>query len=67
MTVLILLGFNDFPDIQINEVGITEPDGQGNNIYADVIMFNPAPVTVMLVCPSPPPKQGEILIVYRVK
>ncbi|KAL2831715.1 hypothetical protein BDW59DRAFT_169571 [Aspergillus cavernicola] len=44
-------GFNNFTDIQINKIGIMPPDEQDNNIYAEVVIFNPAPITVTLVRP----------------
>ncbi|KAL3471735.1 hypothetical protein BJX99DRAFT_250200 [Aspergillus californicus] len=51
--VVTFSGFDDFPDIHINKVGVMSPDEQGNTIYGEVVVFNPASVTVTFL-------QGEV-------
>ncbi|KAL4864850.1 hypothetical protein BDV12DRAFT_211342 [Aspergillus spectabilis] len=46
--VVELPGFNNFPNIWINEIGVMPEDEQGNNIYGEVTVFNPAPAIVTL-------------------
>ncbi|KAL4959279.1 uncharacterized protein BDV14DRAFT_206947 [Aspergillus stella-maris] len=48
LKIVSLPGFNNFPDIWINEIGIMDPDDAGNNVYGEVVVFNPAPATVTL-------------------
>ncbi|KAL4914572.1 hypothetical protein BDW62DRAFT_219989 [Aspergillus aurantiobrunneus] len=46
--VVSLPGFNNFPNIWINEIGVMPEDELGNNVYGEVVVFNPAPATVTL-------------------
>ncbi|BCS21157.1 uncharacterized protein APUU_21589A [Aspergillus puulaauensis] len=48
LKVVSLPGFNNFPNLWINEIGVMPPDDQGNNVYGEVVVFNPAPATVTL-------------------
>ncbi|KAL2828815.1 hypothetical protein BJY01DRAFT_240841 [Aspergillus pseudoustus] len=48
MKVVSLPGFDNFPNIWINQLGVMTPDEQGNNVYGEVVVFNPAPATVTL-------------------
>ncbi|KAL5333711.1 hypothetical protein BJX70DRAFT_403263, partial [Aspergillus crustosus] len=48
LKVVELPGFNNFPNIWINEIGVMPEDEEGNNIYGEVVVFNPAPATVTL-------------------
>ncbi|KAL3449090.1 hypothetical protein BJX65DRAFT_317217 [Aspergillus insuetus] len=48
MKVVSLPGFDNFPNIWVNEIGVMPPDEQGNNVYGEVVVFNPAPATVTL-------------------
>ncbi|KAJ0421302.1 hypothetical protein BJY00DRAFT_300956 [Aspergillus carlsbadensis] len=48
MKVVSLPGFDNFPNIWINEIGVMPPDERGNNVYGEVVVFNPAPATVTL-------------------
>ncbi|KAL4744110.1 hypothetical protein BDV11DRAFT_201527 [Aspergillus similis] len=42
-------GFSNFTEIAINNLTIRERDDQGNNIFAETVLFNPTPVSVSLV------------------
>ncbi|KAL4928919.1 uncharacterized protein BDV17DRAFT_298395 [Aspergillus undulatus] len=48
LKVVSLPGFNNFPNIWINQIGVMSPDDQGNNVFGEVVVFNPAPATVTL-------------------
>ncbi|KAL4885418.1 hypothetical protein BJY04DRAFT_230960 [Aspergillus karnatakaensis] len=48
LKVVELPGFNNFPNIWINEIGVMPRDEAGNNVYGEVVVFNPAPATVTL-------------------
>ncbi|KAL3461149.1 hypothetical protein BJX64DRAFT_277984 [Aspergillus heterothallicus] len=48
LKVVSLPGFDNFPNIWINEIGVMPPDEQGNNVYGEVVVFNPAPAAVTL-------------------
>ncbi|KAL6231885.1 hypothetical protein BDW75DRAFT_233221 [Aspergillus navahoensis] len=41
-------GFNNFSEIAISNLTISERDGQGNNIFAEAVVSNPTPASVTL-------------------
>ncbi|CBF85146.1 uncharacterized protein ANIA_01576 [Aspergillus nidulans FGSC A4] len=42
-------GFSNFTELAINDLTIRERDDQGNNIFAETVLFNPTPASVTLV------------------
>ncbi|KKZ60537.1 hypothetical protein EMCG_04816 [[Emmonsia] crescens] len=44
-----LPAFDNFAQIDIREVGVQLPDGEGYNVVAEMVMANPSPVSVSLV------------------
>ncbi|KAL4746282.1 hypothetical protein BDW72DRAFT_210542 [Aspergillus terricola var. indicus] len=41
-------GFSNFTELAINNLTIRERDDQGNNIFAETVLFNPTPASVTL-------------------
>ncbi|KAL5001713.1 hypothetical protein BDV10DRAFT_192027 [Aspergillus recurvatus] len=44
-----MFGFNNFTEIAINNLTTTERDDQGNNIFVEIVLFNPSLASVTLL------------------
>ena len=42
-------GFSNFTELAINNLTIREHDDQGNNIFAETVLFNPTSASATLV------------------
>ncbi|KAL2818063.1 hypothetical protein BJX63DRAFT_419358 [Aspergillus granulosus] len=62
MKVVSLPGFDNFPNIWVNQIGVMPPDELGNNVYGEVVVFNPAPATVTLVRHVLMCEKGEVTL-----
>ncbi|PCG88819.1 Protein of unknown function DUF3712 [Penicillium occitanis (nom. inval.)] len=46
--VVELTAFNNFTGFDVRQIGIQKPDADGNDVYGEVVVYNPSPASVTL-------------------